>query len=98
MQRFWLIALLLGLAQPALADTAELTRQLLEVQQSTRALESRIQKLEASIQQNQQLLGLLKEVETLRAEVAKIRGQAEVQLHQMDTLGKRQNATQTAAG
>ncbi len=91
MQRFWLIVLLLGLAQPTLADTADLTRQLLEVQQSTRALESRIQKLEASIQQNQQLLGVLKEVETLRAEVAKIRGQAEVQLHQIDTLGKRQN-------
>ena len=32
-----------------------------------------------------------KEVETLKAEVAKMRGQAEVQVHQLDTLGKRQN-------
>jgi tol-pal system protein YbgF len=37
------------------------------------------------------LLDLLREVETLKAEVARIRGQAEVQVHQLDTLGKRQN-------
>jgi tol-pal system protein YbgF len=91
MQRLWLIALLLGLAQPASANTQEFTRQLLELQQATRVLDSRIQKLESSLQQNQQMLGLLKEVEALKAEVAKLRGQAEVQLHQMDTLGKRQN-------
>jgi len=91
MQRLWLIVLLLGLAQPASANTQELTRQLLELQQATRVLDSRIQKLESSLQQNQQMLGLLKEVEALKAEVAQLRGQAEVQLHQMDTLGKRQN-------
>jgi tol-pal system protein YbgF len=91
MQRLWLIVLLLGLAQPASANTQELTRQLLELQQATRVLDSRIQKLESSLQQNQQMLGLLKEVEALKAEVAKLRGQAEVQLHQLDTLGKRQN-------
>jgi len=38
------------------------------------------------MQQNQQLLGLLSEVEMLKAEIAKMRGQAEVQLHQLDTL------------
>jgi len=91
MQRLWLIVVLLGLVQPVSANTEQLTRQLLELQQVTRVLDSRIQKLESSLQQNQQLLGLLKEVETLKAEVAKLRGQAEVQLHQMDTLGKRQN-------
>ncbi len=91
MQRLWLIVLLLGLVQPASANTEELTRQLLELQQAARALDSRVQKLESSLQQNQQMLGLLKEVEALKAEVAKLRGQAEVQLHQMDTLGKRQN-------
>jgi hypothetical protein len=71
MQRLWLIALLLGLAQPASANTQEFTRQLLELQQATRVLDSRIQKLESSLQQNQQMLGLLKEVEALKAEVAK---------------------------
>lgn len=91
MQRLWLIILLLGLAQPASADTEALTRQLLELQKATRVLDGRIQKLESSLLQNQQMLGLLKEVEALKAEVAKLRGQAEVQLHQMDTLGKRQN-------
>ncbi|MFZ0105673.1 MAG: tol-pal system protein YbgF [Thiobacillus sp.] len=91
MQRLWLIILLLGLVQPASANTEELTRQLRELQQATRVLDSRIQKLESSLLQNQQMLGLLKEVEALKAEVAKLRGQAEVQLHQMDTLGKRQN-------
>lgn len=91
MQRLWLVVLLLGLAQPASANTEELTRQLLELQQAARALDSRITKLESSLQQNQQMLGLLKEVEAIKAEVAKLRGQAEVQLHQMDTLGKRQN-------
>ncbi|MCU0809525.1 MAG: tol-pal system protein YbgF [Thiobacillaceae bacterium] len=91
MQRLWLIVLLLGLVQPASANTEELTRQLRELQQATRVLDSRIQKLESSLQQNQQMLGLLQEVEAIKAEVAKLRGQAEVQLHQMDTLGKRQN-------
>jgi tol-pal system protein YbgF len=81
-----------GLAQPVLAaDTAELTRQVQTLQQLANSLDVRLGKLEGAIQQNQQLLGLLKEVETLKAEVAKMRGQAEVQVHQLDTLGKRQN-------
>ena len=81
----------LALAQPAGADTAELTRQVQALQQIAGSLDARLTKLESVIQQNQQLLGLLQEVETLKAEVAKMRGQAEVQMHQMDTLGKRQN-------
>lgn len=82
----------LGLAQPVLAaDTAELARQVQALQQLASSLDVRLGKLEGAIQQNQELLGLLKEVETLKAEVAKMRGQAEVQVHQLDTLGKRQN-------
>jgi len=57
----------------------------------TDSLNERLAKIEGVVQQNQQLLGLLQEVETLKAEVARIRGQAEVQVHQLDTLGKRQN-------
>ncbi|MGK2953597.1 MAG: tol-pal system protein YbgF [Thiobacillus sp.] len=79
------------LAQQTRADAVELTRQVQAMQQLADALNVRLGKLEGAIQQNQQLLGLLKEVETLRAEVARMRGQAEVQMHQMDTLGKRQN-------
>lgn len=90
-QRIGLFALLLGIAHVASAETPELGRQLVELQQATRALELRIHKLESALQQNQQLLGLLKEVETLKAEVSKMRGEAEVQQHRMETLGKRQN-------
>jgi len=82
---------LLVLTLPARADTAELGRQVQALQQLANSLDARLDKLEGAIQQNQQLLGLLKEVETLKAEVAKMRGQAEVQVHQLDTLGKRQN-------
>ncbi len=86
-----IFASLLALAQPVWADTPELTRQLQALQQQFGSLSARIDKVEGVIQQNQQLLGLLQEVATLKAEVAKMRGQAEVQVHQLDTLGKRQN-------
>jgi tol-pal system protein YbgF len=78
-------------AQPAWADTPDLARQVQVLQRVTDSLNERLAKLEGVIQQNQQLLGLLKEVEALKAEVAKMRGQTEVQVHQLDTLGKRQN-------
>lgn len=86
-----LTQLLFVLALPARADTAELGRQVQALQQLANSLDARLDKLEGAIQQNQQLLGLLKEVETIKAEVARMRGQAEVQVHQLDTLGKRQN-------
>lgn len=81
------------LAQPAWAlwgDTTELTRQMQALQQRVDALEARLGKLQETVQQNQPLLDLLKEVESLKADVAKLRGQAEVQGHQLETLGKRQ--------
>lgn len=86
MRRYRLILLSgLLLAMPlGAADTDELARQL-------QVLDARLAKVESALLQNQQLLGLLNEVETLKAEVAKLRGQAEVQVHQLDTLGKRQN-------
>jgi tol-pal system protein YbgF len=78
-------------AQPVWADTPDLARQVQVLQRATDSLSDRLAKLEGVMQQNQQLLGLLQEVEALKAEVAKMRGQAEVQVHQLDTLGKRQN-------
>ena len=84
----------LASAQPAWAlwgDTAELTRQMQDMQKRVDGLDARLGKIEAALQQNQQLLDLLKEVELLKADVAKLRGQAEVQTHQLETLGKRQN-------
>ncbi|MHB1436609.1 MAG: YbgF trimerization domain-containing protein, partial [Thiobacillus sp.] len=94
MRRYALILIgTFALAQPAWAlfGTAELSQQMQAMQQQVDALDVRLGKLETAMQQNQQLLGLLGEVETLKAEIAKLRGQAEVQTHQVDTLGKRQN-------
>ena len=80
------------LVRPAwAANTDELARQLQAMQQIVGSLDARLAKLESVAQQNQPLLGMLQEVETLKSELAKLRGQAEVQVHQMDTLGKRQN-------
>lgn len=75
----------------ALFGNAELSGQVSALQQRVEALDARLGKLESAMQQNQQVLDLLREVETLKAELARMRGQAEVQVHQLDTLGKRQN-------
>ena len=75
---------------PAWGVDKELTRQVIELQADARIQSERIQKLEASFKQNEQLLNLLKEVEALKAEIAKLRGDSEVQIHHLDTLEKRQ--------
>lgn len=81
-----------ALVQPAwAADTAELSRQVQALQQTASALDARLDKLESEIQKNQNMLGMLNELEALKAEVAKMRGLTEVQAHQLDTLDKRQN-------
>lgn len=86
------LVLALMLVRPAwAANTDELARQLQALQQIVGSFDARLAKLESVTQQNQPLLGMLQEVEALKAEVAKLRGQAEVQVHQMDTLGKRQS-------
>lgn len=93
MRRYALIlACAFALAPSAWAvSNAELARQVQALQQLTGELDARLGRLETAMQQNPQLLGLLNEVEALKAEIAKLRGQAEVQGHQLDTLGKRQN-------
>lgn len=78
------------LQAPAWAADKELTRQVIELQSEARNQDSRIGKLEASLQKNEQLFSLLKEVEALKAEIAKLRGEAEVQTHHLETLEKRQ--------
>ncbi len=84
------LLLMCCLNAPAWAADKELTRQMIEFQSEARIQSSRIDKLEASLQKNEQLLSLLKEVETLKAEIAQLRGEAEVQTHQLETLEKRQ--------
>jgi len=82
-----------ALAQPAWAlfGVDEVSNEVKALQQRVDAIDARLVKIESALQDNQQMLNLLKEVETLKAELAKLRGQAEVQLNQLDTLGKRQN-------
>ncbi|MDP3584817.1 MAG: tol-pal system protein YbgF [Thiobacillus sp.] len=82
-----------ALAQPAWAlfGNAELTRQTQALQQRADAVDARLGKIEAALQDNRKLLDLLQEVETLKAENARLRGLAEMQQHQLETLGKRQN-------
>lgn len=60
------------------------------VQSQIQALDARISRIE-NILQNQAALDLLKAVEDLKAEVSRLRGQDEVQSHQLDTLTKRQS-------
>ncbi|HQS99124.1 MAG: tol-pal system protein YbgF [Hydrogenophilales bacterium 16-64-46] len=78
-------------AQQLSGTAAELARQVQAMQQTLAAVDARLAQIEGIAQQNQQLLGLLKEVETLKAELSRLRGQAEMQTHQMESLGKRQN-------
>jgi len=84
------LLLLASLHAPAWAADKETTRQITELQSEARVQESRLNRLEASLQKNEQLFNLLKEVETLKAEIAKLRGEAEVQTHLLETLEKRQ--------
>lgn len=97
----WALAGAFALAQPASAalfGNAELERQTLALQQQTQALQKqvdaldgRLAKLETALQNNRQMLEMLQQVEALKAEIASLRGQSEVQKHQLDTMGKRQN-------
>lgn len=82
--------LLASLHAPAWAADKETTRQLTDLQAEARAQEARISRLEAALQKNEQVFNLMKEVDTLKAEIAKLRGDAEVQTHLIETLEKRQ--------
>lgn len=88
-----LVAFGLALAQPAWAlfGVGEVNAKVDALQKRVDAIDARLAKIEAAVQDKQQILDLIKEVDTLKAELARARGQAEVQAHQLDTLGKRQN-------
>ena len=66
------------------ADMAEMSQPL------PVAADAGLGKPENGVQQTPSVLNLLREIETLKAEVATLRGLTEVQAHQLDTLDKRQ--------
>ena len=80
------LVLLTTFAGVAEADTA---RQVMELQLQVQTLEARLKKMEAMLQ-NHAAFDLLKDVEAMKAEMSRMRGQSEVQTHQMESLGKRQ--------
>lgn len=80
------LVLIAAFAGAAEADPA---RQITELQLQVQTLEARLKKLE-SLLQNHAAFDLLKDVEAMRAEMSRLRGQSEMQTHQMDSLGKRQ--------
>ena len=84
------LLLLASLHAPAWAADKETIRLINDMQAEARAQEGRIARLEAALQKNEQIFNLLKEVDTLKAEIAKLRGDAEVQAHLIETLEKRQ--------
>ena len=68
---------------------AQQQKQILELQSQNQALEARIMKLEDTLK-NQGLLELLTQIETLKAELNKLRGQIEVQVNNLESIEKRQ--------
>ena len=69
---------------------ADMNPPLLVAQQGTGATPGGLAGEDGLVQQTPSVLNLLREIETLKAELAKLRGLTEVQAHQLDTLDKRQ--------
>jgi tol-pal system protein YbgF len=98
-RRLLVSAVLLGASQMACAGLFSdeeahkkietLTQENQKLQQSLKSLEDRIGKLDAQLR-SQGLLDLMQQVEALKADLAKVRGQTEVNTHAVDTAEKRQ--------
>ncbi|MGA7950496.1 MAG: tol-pal system protein YbgF [Thiobacillaceae bacterium] len=89
MKRRWMVlGLLAGLGSPALADQPA-AQQFQQLQSQIQALDQRLGKVETLLQ-NHGPLSLLKDVEDLKEEVARLKGQSELNVHEIDVQGKRQ--------
>ena len=99
MLRAWPLALLLAvspLATAGLFSDDEAHKKIVVLQQETQQLqqklvqqEERLSKLDTTLR-SQGLVDLLQSVEALKTEIAKLRGQVEVNTNQIDTTQKRQ--------
>jgi tol-pal system protein YbgF len=83
------LGLCAGASQAALFTDDEAHKKIAELQMKIVALEDRLDKVEKA-QQNQGLVDLLAQVEALKADMAKLRGQIEVQSHDIESTQKRQ--------
>jgi tol-pal system protein YbgF len=87
-----------ALAGPALAqglfDDAEARRRIdslrQQVEASQKAIEARLSRIEADAVERRAILDLAGQIEALRAEIARMRGQVELLAHQAETAEKRQ--------
>lgn len=66
-----------------------LTQQNQKLEQDVKALQDRVGKLDAQLR-SQGLVDLMQQIEALREELAKVRGQTEVNSHEVETTEKRQ--------
>lgn len=89
MKRLPAVLFSLALAATAQAAEADVARQMTELQLQVQTMDARIKKIEALLQTHA-AFDLLKEVEALKAEMSRLRGQSETQEHRLESLGKRQ--------
>lgn len=99
MKRAWPLALLLAvspLATAGLFTDDEAQKKIVALQQETQQLQQKLMQQEALVAKldatlrSQGLVDLLQSVEALKAEIAKLRGQIEVNSNQIETTQKRQ--------
>lgn len=81
---------LAGACLPASADDAEVARRLADMQSQISSMDARIGRLESMLQ-NGSMLNLLSEVEALKAQVKRLRGDVDVQSNAISVTQKRQN-------
>ena len=87
------VALALGAAAPARAglfDDEEARRQIAGLQKLVDAQQKRLEAIEAEARDRRALLDLASQIEQLRGEMAKLRGQLELLANQADNADKRQ--------
>ena len=90
MKRRWMVlGLLAGLGSPALADEPA-AQQYQQLQSQIQALDQRLGKVETLLQ-NHGPLSLLKDVEDLKEEVARLKGQTELNVHETRRSGQTAN-------
>lgn len=88
--RLLLAICLAGIYLPASANDAEVARHLADMQAQISSMDARIGRLESMLQ-NGSMLNLLSEVEELKAQVRRLRGDVDVQSNEISVTQKRQN-------